>query len=89
MKMKRLAGIFLLLWMSLHVSVGEELMNGFIQDIISTFKLRSPTIIFDNDEVPQICYADQRVLCLMIKEKEQILGADNNETGMSRAAIST
>ena len=75
--------------MSLHVSVGEELMNGFIQDIISTFKLRSPTIIFDNDEVPQICYADQRVLCLMIKEKEQILGADNNETGMSRAAIST
>ena len=87
MKMKRLAGIFLLLWMSLHISVGDELMNGFIQDIISTFKLRSPTILFDNDEVPQICYKDQRVLCLMTNEKDQILGAGINETGMSRAAI--
>ena len=65
---RRLVGLFLLLWMALTASGEEELMNRFIQDVISTFQLTSPTIIYDSDEAPGICYADQRVLCLLITE---------------------
>ena len=78
---KRLLGIFLLLWMDLRVT-GEKLRNSFIQDIISTFKLTSATILYDSDEAPEICYAGLRVLCLQIKENEQMLSIDHNETGI-------
>ena len=78
---KRLLGIFLLLWMDLRVT-GEKLRNSFIQDIISTFQLTSATILYDSDEAPEICYAGLRVLCLQIKENEQMLSIDHNETGI-------
>ena len=47
-------------------------MNGFIRDIVSAFRISSPTIIYDGDEAPpDICYTDQRVLCLPIHESDQ------------------
>ena len=75
--------LFLLLWMALSVSGEEELMNNFVQDIISTFNLTSPTILYDSDEAPEICYAGQRVLCLLITENEQKLTLDHGETGIA------
>ena len=80
----RLVGLFLLLWMSLTVSGEEELMNRFSQDLISTFQLTSPTVLYDSDEAPEICYADQRVLCLLIKENEQMLNMVHSETGIAQ-----
>ena len=78
-----LVGHFLLLWMALTVSGDDELENRFIRDLISTFQLTSPTVLYDGDEAPEICYADQRVLCLLIKENEQKLTMEHSETGMA------
>ena len=82
---KRLVGLFLLLWMSLSVSGEEELMNSFIRDIISTFNLTLPTVIYDSNEAPEICYENtpkRRVLCLQITEEEQTISIDHNDTGV-------
>ena len=70
-----------------HGSRSKQL-ETFVGDIIDTWKLTLPTILYD-DEAPEICYADQRVLCLMIKENEQMMRIDHNETGMSQTAVST
>ena len=60
-------------------------MNGFIQDIVSAFQISSPTIIYDGEEMPpNICYTDQRVLCLPIHESEKdvlSISADQVDAG--------
>ena len=67
MKLGRLRGLFLLLRMC-SVANGEEMMNIFIRDVLSTFRLTSPTIIYDgNDIAPEVCYSHQWVLCLPSK----------------------
>ena len=67
MKQGRISGLFLLLWMGFGVN-GEEAMTIFIRDVLSTFRLTSPTIIYDGNEVaPEVCYLHQWVLCLPSK----------------------
>ena len=78
-----LVGVFLLLWMALTVSGEAGQKNRFIRDLISTFHLTSPTVLYDGDEAPEICYADQRVLCLLITDNEQKLTLDHGETGIA------
>ena len=41
----------------------EDNMNGFISDLILSFSLTSPTIIYDGD-APEICFTTPWVLCL-------------------------
>ena len=58
-------------------------MNNFVQDLISTFNLTLPTVLYDSDEAPQICYEntpERRVLCLLATEEEQEI--DRSDTGM-------
>ena len=44
---------------------GEEKIDVFLRDIIDTFQMTSPTIVYDSDEeAPEICYTDEWVLCL-------------------------
>ena len=44
---------------------GEATNNIFLNDIISTFRLTSPTVVYNSDEeAPDICYTNQWVLCL-------------------------
>ena len=64
MKMARMLGILTLLWIDPVVN-GEEQFHIFIRDVLSTFKLRSPTIIYDGDDVaPEICFTEDWTLCL-------------------------
>ena len=43
----------------------ENNTNMFLLDIITTFRLTSPTIVYNEDEeAPDICYSAQWVLCL-------------------------
>ena len=82
---ERLVGLFLLLWMTATVSGQEDLLNNFVQDVISTFNLTLPTILYDSDEPPQICYEntpERRVLCLLATEEEQKISIDRNDMGM-------
>ena len=82
---ERLVGLFLLLWMTATVSGQEDLLNQFVHDIISTFNLTLPTVLYDSDEAPQICYEntpERRVLCLLATEEEQTLSIDHNDIGM-------
>ena len=44
---------------------GENNANVFLQDIITTFKLTSPTIVYNKEEeAPDICHSAKWVLCL-------------------------
>ena len=47
----------------LSVVSGDSSLNNFILDIVSTFTLTSPTIVF-NEKVPEICMTQQWVLCV-------------------------
>ena len=82
MELGRLSCLFLLLWMGLRVN-GEETLSLFIDDILSTFKLKAPTIIYDGDEPPVICYTKWWVLCLPSEglEFENDPGSDKEEFG--------
>ena len=64
MKAQCLLGLFLLLWMGSRV-YAEDTTSLFLQDLITTFDLVSPTIVYDADEeAPEICYTKEWVLCL-------------------------
>ena len=64
MKIVKLLCLLLLLWVDLRVNADED-SSKFIRDIMSTFRLRSPTIIYNEYEAaPDICYYGNRVLCL-------------------------
>ena len=60
--MERLLDLFLLLWRATGVN-GQGTMDIFINDLVATFQLTSPTILYD-EEVPETCYTSQWVLCL-------------------------
>ena len=64
MAMERgLSALFFLLWMGFTAN-GKETMGPFMRDVINTFQLKSPTIVYDsNEEAPEIC-SDQWILCL-------------------------
>ena len=53
-----------LLWIAIGSVDGEILRDQFLRDLIATFRLKSPTIVYDTDMPPDICYTDQWVLCL-------------------------
>ena len=42
----------------------EDTISSFIRDMMTTFHLSSPTIVYDGGEAPEICYTDQWVLCV-------------------------
>ena len=72
-RMVRLFSLFVLLWMGSRAH-GQEKMNVFIKDLVATFQLSSPTIIYDNDdEIPEICFDSQWALCLSSNEHEMDL----------------
>ena len=62
MNIGRAAGLLLLL-MNCMVNA-EDTISSFIRDMMTNFHLSSPTIVYDSDEVPEICYTDQWVLCI-------------------------
>ena len=64
MKIGRLLGLFLLLGTEFEWVCGEEAISSFIEDVMDTFRLKSPTIVYDSDEAPEICYRKTWVLCL-------------------------
>ena len=55
---------FLLLLMSADadINVSYGTMNSFVEDAIKTFQLKNPTLIYEEDEAPEICLAQQWVL---------------------------
>ena len=66
MKLVIMTTLFLLLWMALRADGAEDgNLNALIADIITTYRLTLPTIVYSNDEeVPEICYTNQWVSCL-------------------------
>ena len=49
----------------------EDNLNAFITDVISTFKLVSPTIVYHGNE-PEICFKHNWVLCLNVESEHAI-----------------
>ena len=63
--MRRSMGMgFLFLFLMLpNMMKCEDNMNGFISDLILSFRLTSPTIIY-HGHAPEICFTTPWVLCL-------------------------
>ena len=62
---------------------GQETMNVFIKDLVAAFQLTSPTILYDNDdEIPDICYTSQRVLCLSSSDPQEMADRESGNGGM-------
>ena len=68
-------GFLLLFWMFPTVINCDDKINGFITDIISTFQLLSPTILYHGD-APEICFTNPWVLCLNLENEQAILMKD-------------
>ena len=85
MKIGRLLGLFLLLGTEFEWVCGEEAISSFIEDVMDTFRLKSPTIVYDSDEAPELCYRKTWVLCLSSRGEErerdpQSLVEDNSKS---------
>ena len=67
-------GFLFFFWMLPNVMKCDDNMNGFISDVISSFRLISPTIIYHGD-APELCFTTPWVLCLqqdILKEGKEI-----------------
>ena len=63
---KDLLGLVFLLWMFPSVK-GNNIADTFVGDILLTFGLISPTIVYKGEEAPEICMTHSWALCLDIK----------------------
>ena len=50
---------------------GEEAISNFIKDVMAAFQLTSPTIVYDSEEPPEICFNSQWVLCMPLQYQEE------------------
>ena len=90
MNIGRQAGLLLLL-MNCMVNA-EDTISSFIRDMMNTFHLSSPTIVYDGDEVPDICYTDQWVLCIssQVEKSDQNVfeyNTKSNESGIEGGCL--
>ena len=69
---------FLFLWMLPNVMKCDDNVNGFISDLILTFRLISPTIFYHGD-APDLCFTTPWVLCLHQDKKEGREATNNFE----------
>ena len=63
MEIGRLFSLIFLLWMCASVN-GDDTLSTFMGDIITTFRLIAPTVIYAMEEAPEICLTRQWLLCL-------------------------
>ena len=63
--------VVFLLWM-ITIVKSDGTIDDFVGDIISTFKLMSPTIIYSYDEAPEICWSKEWLLCLKAAEHYEV-----------------
>ena len=74
MKIGRIRSLFppLLLLLGIDFGVnGEEAISNFINDVMVAFQLTSPTIVYDTEEPPEICFKSQWVLCMPLQYEEE------------------
>ena len=66
---------------------GEETISNLIRDMMTTFRLTSPTIVYDGDEAaPEVCHTDQWVLCLPPEHPSRYPKDDSNFENISDSA---
>ena len=56
--------------MHFEMANGEDTISTFIRDVMTTFQLNSPTILYGGEEAPGICYSDQGLRCLSSEDQE-------------------
>lgn len=94
MKVGRFLGLFLLLGTEFEWVCGEETLTSFMKDAMATFRLKSPTIVYDSDEIPEICYKETWVLCLSSRDQQndqkyvQDYSKGNEPTNQGREGLS-
>ena len=81
---------FLFLFLMLpQVMKCDDNMNGFLSDLILSFRLISPTIVYHGD-APEICFTKNWVLCLNQEnvQAELFKGEGTKTLGQKRSALS-
>ena len=64
-------GISFALGMHVEMANGEDTISTFIRDVMTTFHLNSPSILYGGEEAPVICYSDQGLRCLSSDDYEE------------------
>ena len=74
LNMREFVGLWFLylFWMSTSVIKCDDNINSFITDVISKFRLKSPTIVY-HGSAPEICFTNQWVLCLNLENEQNII----------------
>ena len=65
-------GFLLFLFIIPNMMKCDDNINSFISDLITSFKLISPTLIYHGD-APEICFTHHWVLCLNLESEQAIL----------------
>ena len=65
-------GFLLLFFMLPNMVKCDDNTNNFIADLMSSFSLKTPTLIYHGD-APEICYTHHSVLCLNLEKEQEIL----------------
>ena len=63
--------IMTLCMFSVFNTVNCNTPTEFLTDLLTTFHLKSPTLIFGDEEVPELCFTNHHVLCLQYVEDEK------------------
>ena len=59
--------------MNFEMANGEDTISTFIRDVMTTFQLNNPTILYGGEEAPGICYSDQGLRCLSSEDQGKVL----------------
>ena len=66
-------GFLLFLFIIPNMMKCDDNINSFISDLITSFKLISPTLIYHGD-APEICFTHHWVLCLNLENEQALQG---------------
>ena len=51
-------------FLSAYKTANCNTQGKFLEDLVTTFHLREPTIVIGDDSLPDLCFSNRRVLCL-------------------------
>ena len=71
MEQQAIPKFMMLCMLSVFNTANCNTQTEFLVDLFTTFHLKSPTLIFGDGEVPELCFTDHHVLCLQYVEDEK------------------
>ena len=69
--MERWTTMMVFCFLSAYKTANCNTQGKFLEDLVTTFHLREPTIVIGDDSLPDLCFSNRRVLCLQYVNHEE------------------